>query len=151
MAKDKETSAPNGVTQNESAGATDDTESIQPNKPLVLPTQGVEKEVVSLNEEAWAALNDSDPKQILKPASSPDRNTVSLSPGKDPLWSEFKYRKAQTIQREKERYEAEFAKQQQLKALEEAEKKRIEEKRKREMEDLKKEREEKERENGKTT
>jgi len=59
---------------------------------------------------------------------------TSSPPTGDPLWSEFKSRKAQNLQREKERDEAEIAKREQLKALEEAEKRRIEEKRKQELE-----------------
>jgi len=119
------------------------------NKPLIHPAQyTLEKEVILLNEDSWSALNDVDDKPVSVKPDSPEQRENSSSPGENPnpLWSEFKNRKAQTILREKERIEAESAKQQQLKALEEAEKQRIEDKRKQDFLQIQKEKEEKERE-----
>jgi len=90
----------------------------------VLPTQGIEKEPVLLNADSWSALNiDSETAKTNSLPSSPDLNVIPKSPTNDPLWNEFKNRKALTMQREKERFEAEEAKRQQLLAMEEAEKK----------------------------
>jgi len=158
---DKMDTIPNGestATVESAGGGDEDMDLNDPNgapaitkPPLILPTQAVEsKEVVLLNVDSWSALNtEPDAPSDMVTESQVETlkaETQEVSPSQDGLWSEFKNRKAQNMQREKERSEAELVIQQQLKEKEEAEKKRIEEKRKQDMELQVAEREAKEKE-----
>jgi hypothetical protein len=136
-----------GVTKDKGSPGSNSllTEQNSANKPIILEALNQytrEKEVVLHNKDSWSALNDTDDEA--KPnLVSLDSPQSPLSPGENPLWSEFKNRQAQNILREKERIEAESAKHQHLKAIEAAELLRIEEKRKQDFEQTLKETEEK--------